>query len=76
METGILSWIQIILSILLILTILAQKSDAGIGGAFGSGNDGGVTFNKRRGFEKFVFNMTIVLAILLVVSLILPIVLG
>ena len=37
-----------------------QKSEAGIGGAFGAGNDGGVTFNKRRGFEKFIFNFTIV----------------
>ncbi len=73
---GILSWLQIILSIILIITILLQKSDAGIGGAFGSGNDSGATFNKRRGFEKFVFNLTIILVILLVASLILPIVLN
>lgn len=73
---GILSWLQVILSILLIITILLQKSESGIGGAFGSGNDSGVTYNKRRGFEKFAFNLTIILATLLVASLILPIALS
>lgn len=73
---GILSWLQIIFSIILIITILLQKSEAGIGSAFGSGNDAGVTFNKRRGFEKFLFGFTIAVAILLVASLILPIALG
>lgn len=73
---GILSWLQIIFSIILVITVLLQQSDAGIGGAFGSGNDSGVTFHKRRGFEKFVFQMTIVFAILLVVSLVLPLILA
>lgn len=67
---SILSWVQIIISILLIIVVLLQKSEAGIGGAFGAGNDGGVTFHKRRGFEKLVFNLTIVFAILLVASLV------
>lgn len=68
---AILSWLQIIFSIMLVVVIMLQKSDGGIGGAFGSGNEGGVTYNKRRGFEKFIFNLTMVFAVLLVLSLIL-----
>jgi protein translocase SecG subunit len=71
---SILPWIQIILSIVLVISILLQKSDSGIGGAFGSGNDGGATYHTRRGFDKFLFRLTIVLATLLVVSSILAVV--
>lgn len=71
-----LSWLQIIFSIILVIIILLQKSESGIGGAFGAGNDGGVTFHKRRGFEKFIFNMTIVFGILLVASLVAGLMLG
>lgn len=67
---GILAWLQIIFSIILVITIMLQKSDAGIGSTFGSGNDSGVTYHKKRGFEKVVFYMTIVFAVLLVASLI------
>jgi protein translocase SecG subunit len=70
---SMLPWVQIILSILLIITILLQKSDSGLGGAFGSGNDGGSTYHTRRGFEKTLFRFTIFLAILLVVSSILAV---
>lgn len=70
---SILPWVQIILSIILVISILLQKSDAGLGGAFGSGNDGGTTYHTRRGFEKFLFRLTIVLGILLVVSSILAV---
>jgi protein translocase SecG subunit len=73
---AILAWLQIIFSIILVIAIMLQKSDAGLGGAFGSGNDGGVTYHKRRGFEKFIFYLTIVFAVLLVASLILGIVLA
>ena len=71
-----LSWLQIIFSIILVIVILLQKSESGLGGAFGSGNDGGVTFHKRRGFEKFIFYMTIVFGVLLVASLIAGLMLG
>lgn len=62
----ILPWIQIILAILMTLGILAQKSNAGLGGAFGAGNDGATTYHTKRGFEKFLFYLTIVSAILFV----------
>ncbi len=68
---SLLPWLQIIFSIILVIIILLQKSESGIGGAFGSGNDGGVTFHKRRGFEKVIFNLTIVFGVLLVASLLL-----
>ena len=73
---SLLSWLQIIFSIILVIIILLQKSESGIGGAFGSGNDGGVTFHKRRGFEQAIFNLTIIFGILLVASLILGLYLG
>lgn len=62
----ILPWIQIILSILLVATILLQQSGAGIGGAFGGAESAG--FHTRRGLEKVLFRATIVLAILFVLS--------
>lgn len=55
----------IILSILLIVGIVLQQRGANLGGAFG-GDNFASTFYKRRGAEKFLFNATIVIAILLV----------
>ena len=67
-----LPYIQIILSIILITAILLQQSDSGIGGALGGG-DGGGLYHTRRGFEKFLFIMSIVVAILLTLSSLLAI---
>ncbi len=61
---ALLPYIQIILSVLLIAAILLQQTGAGIGGAFGEGNNFGTTHHTRRGFEKFLFNSTIILSIL------------
>lgn len=63
---SILLWIQIILAIIIILGILAQKSSSGLGGAFGAGNDGSTTYHTKRGFEKFLFYTIIVSSILFV----------
>ncbi len=64
---NILPYIQIILSILLTVAILLQHSSAGAGGAFGGGDDG-TLHHTRRGFEKFLFTSTIILAILFAAS--------
>ena len=64
---NILPYIQIILSIILIIVILVQQSDAGMGGIFG-GSDGEGLYHTRRGFEKFLFITTIVISILFAVS--------
>lgn len=63
----ILPIIQIILSLLLVAGVLMQQSDAGLGSAFGGG-DGGGSGHTRRGMEKTIFNATIIIAILFVVS--------
>jgi protein translocase SecG subunit len=60
--THILPWIQIAVSLLLIISILLQQSGAGIGGALGGG-DGGSNYRTLRGFEKFLFYLTIVIAV-------------
>jgi len=62
-----LPYAQIILSILLIVGIVLQQRGATLGGAFG-GDNFASTFYKRRGAEKFLFNATIGIAILLVLS--------
>lgn len=62
-----LPYIQAILSILLVIGILLQRSEASLGGAFGA--DGGSnTRYTRRGFESFLFKATIVIAILFTVA--------
>lgn len=64
---NILPYIQIILSIILITAILLQQSDAGVGGVLGGGDSGGL-YHTRRGFEKFLFIFTIIVAIMLIAS--------
>ncbi|MEK7510972.1 MAG: preprotein translocase subunit SecG [Patescibacteria group bacterium] len=65
--TAALPYVQIVLSLLLILGIVLQNRGASLGGAFG-GDNFASTFYKRRGAEKFLFNATIVIAILFVAS--------
>lgn len=62
-----LPYIQIILSILLVATILLQQRGSSLGGAFG-GDNFSSAFNKRRGAEQFLFQLSIGLAILFVIA--------
>ncbi len=55
---------QVVFSILLIASILIQRSEAGVGGTFGGGDGFSSTHHQKRGIEKFLFIMTIILAIL------------
>ena len=56
-----LGTIQIIISVLLIISILFQNRGAGLSETFGgSGN----VYQTKRGFDKFLFIATVVLAIL------------
>jgi len=57
--------VQIIVSILLILSILAQSKGTGLGAAWGGSSE---TFNSRRGTDKLIFNITIVLATLFLLT--------
>ena len=61
--TNILPYMQIIISVILITAIILQQSSAGVGGALG-GSDTGSFRNTRRGFEKFLFYLSILCAIL------------
>lgn len=63
---AILPWVQIALSVLLVVTIILQQTGAGVGGAFG-GSDGSINYT-RRGFEKVLFRSSIILAILFALS--------
>jgi len=62
-----LPYAEIILAILLIVGIVLQQRGATLGGAFG-GDNFSSTFYKRRGAEKFLFNGTVVIAVLLVLA--------
>jgi preprotein translocase subunit SecG len=63
----ILPYIQIGLSVVLIVSILLQQSQGGLGGAFGGGDNESTKFTKR-GFEKSLFQFTIVVAVLFALS--------
>lgn len=62
-----LPYAEITLAILLIVGIVLQQRGATLGGAFG-GDNFASTFYKRRGAEKFLFNATVVVAVLLVLA--------
>lgn len=60
---GILPYIQLVLSVLLICSILLQQTGASLGGAFG-GDNFSAAYHTRRGSELFLFWATIVISIL------------
>ncbi len=62
-----LPYVEIALSFLLIVGVALQQRGATLGGAFG-GDNFASTFYKRRGAEKFLFNTTIVVFVLLVLA--------
>lgn len=64
---AILPYVQVALSVLLMLCILLQRTGASLGGAFGADNFSS-GFHTRRGLERTLFRATIVLAVLFAVS--------
>lgn len=66
--TAILPYIQIALAILMVVAILIQKSQAGVGGSFGGNDNFNAGFHTRRGFEQKLFYFTVIIAILFVIS--------
>jgi len=56
-----LIFVQIFISILLIVLILSQAKGAGLGSAWGGGSE---FYTTRRGMEKIIFTATIILAAL------------
>ena len=62
MQTS-LNVIQIVVSIALVLAILLQVRGGGLGGIFGQAD---TVFRTRRGVERTLFRLTIVLVILFI----------
>lgn len=60
-----LNIVLIIVSIGLVIVILVQNRSAGLGGAFGGSSEG---FHIRRGGEKRIFQATVILATLFVLT--------
>ena len=71
---SLLPWIQLGLSLLLVAAILLQQSSAGLGSALGGGGSG--EFHTRRGFEKTLFNASIVIGIAFAALSLVALVLG
>lgn len=58
---------QLLISLLLIVVVLLQTRGGDIGAAFGGGGGGGGgSFRTRRGLEKTLFQLTIILAVIFV----------
>ena len=55
---------QIVLSVALILAILLQVRGGGLGGIFGQAD---TVFRTRRGTEKTLFQLTIILVVLFII---------
>ena len=72
--TKILPYAQIILSVILVTAVLLQQSAAGLGGALGGG-DTESFHHTRRGFEKFLFYLSMVCGILFALFALLSIIL-
>ena len=57
---NILMIAQIVMSVLLVISVMLQNRAEGLGSMFGGG---GEIFRTKRGLEKFLYNFTIFLAI-------------
>ena len=60
-----LSVTQIVISIVLILVILLQVKGGGLGGIFGQADS---VFRTRRGLERRLFQLTIILVVLFLIT--------
>jgi preprotein translocase subunit SecG len=60
---NILLYVQIVVCVLVIVSILLQNRAEGLGKMFGGG---GEVFRTKRGLEKFLYYFTIALVVLLV----------
>lgn len=65
----------VIVSMALIVLVLLQSKGAGLGG-LGGGDFGGSGYHVRRGVERLVFNLTIVLSLLFFLLALLNVILG
>jgi preprotein translocase subunit SecG len=64
---GILPYIQIVLSVVVVVCILLQQTGASMGGALG-GDNFSAAYHTRRGMERTLFFVTIIAGVLLALS--------
>jgi len=64
---GILPYIQIVLSVVVVVCVILQQTGASLGGALG-GDNFSAAYHTRRGMEKTLFYVTIVAGMLLAAS--------
>ncbi|MBI2028918.1 preprotein translocase subunit SecG [Candidatus Gottesmanbacteria bacterium] len=57
--------VQIIISVLLAVVILMQSQGSGMGASFGGG---GEFYRSRRGLEKLLMRLTIILAVIFLIT--------
>ncbi len=65
---SILPYIQITLAVVLTALVLIQRSGVALSGAFGGGDNFSSAIHTRRGLEKNIFTLTIIVAVLFVAS--------
>ena len=65
---SILPYIQLFLAVILVGAILLQRTGAQVGGAFGGSDNFSSAYHTRRGFERTLFIMTIVISIIFALS--------
>jgi preprotein translocase subunit SecG len=70
---GILPTVTIVSAALMVLMILLQSRGATLGAGFGSS---GELFTTRRGLEKNLYETTIVIAVIFVLSIVVGLILG
>ena len=63
----LLNYITLIISVILVVLVLLQSKGAGLGSAFG-GDSG--AYQSRRGLEKGIFILTVVLSIIFIALII------
>lgn len=56
---------EIIVSVGLVIAILLQRQGSGLSGMLGGGGGGANPYKTRRGFEKFLYFSTIILAVVI-----------
>ena len=69
----LLSIVQVLLAILLITLVLIQRANTDASGAFGADGGSGAALEKR-GVEKSLYQFTIIIATLFVLSVLFPLV--
>lgn len=70
---SILQTISVVSAIIMIIAVLLQQRGATLGAGFGSS---GELYTTRRGFDKNLFDLTVIMAVIFVSSILVSLILG